>query len=355
VKDFLETQTQHDLFERLGRLVCAPPLQIRLSVVGSNEPIATLAAERAPFPMKIRQRGDFSLGTFDYPAGQLRLNGQIYFCRADPDKISYVISVCSGTVWERAISRMLHALYPAVAPVFLSQKELISLLHSAKAAFPGGRLRIIGHSRKKRLKTGTRRKFESSRTRTEKPLELVFKEAEEQNFWFESVSFDYHREGIETEDPEKGLPSATISKYGTFFCTFGFDRFRYAILPEMTEIAARKMEFFANRSRRTTEKHKARPISISFDSTAFRNADDNKNFIGILRKMPGTTCAILHGNPYVHLFLRDGFDNSGTDVWVLKDDQVLLIPQLRASEAALKRLVNYIFEEWREGQITSPM
>lgn len=355
MKDLLKIQTQHDLLERLGRLKCASPEQIRLSVVGSGEPIDTLIAKYAPFPMRIREMADYSVGVFDYQAGQLRLNGEVYFCRAGLDKITYIISVCSGTVWERSIARLLRSLYPAVAPVFLSQKELVSLLQSAKAIFPDARLRIIGHSRKKRLKTGTRRKFESSRTRTEKPLELVFKEAEEQNFWFESISFDYRRDGRETEDPNGGLPSATISKYGTFFCTSGFDRFRYAVLQDMAQMAARKMEFFANRSRRTTEQCKARPISISFDSAAFRNIDDNRNFIGILRKMPGTSCALLHGNPYVHLFLKDGADNSGTDVWVLKDDEVLLIPQLKASEAALKRLVNYIFEEWREGQMTNPM
>jgi hypothetical protein len=39
---------------------------------------------------------------------------------------------------------------------------------------------------------------------------------------------------------------------------------------------------------------------------------------------------------------------------VLKNDEILLVPQIKASEAALKKVVNYIFEEWREGSVSSP-
>jgi hypothetical protein len=45
---------------------------------------------------------------------------------------------------------------------------------------------------------------------------------------------------------------------------------------------------------------------------------------------------------------------SAADLWVLKNDEILLVPQIKASEAALKKVVNYIFEEWREGSVSSP-
>jgi hypothetical protein len=351
MKELLASQNQNELYEKLAALGCEKPLQIRVLVAGSHEPIAELISGRLPFPLAVQRKADFFQASFDYEAGQLRLNGDIFFCRARFEHISYAISVCSRTVWERSIMRLARVLYPALIPVYFSQGEMLDLLERAKTLFPNARLRISGHTRKKRLKSGTRRKYESSSTKTERPLEVVFKEAQEQNFWFQSVNFDYLGESREVEEHNNSLPSATISKYGAFFCTSDFDRFRYSILQEMAQIGERKVDFFSNRSRRFVERYQARPISITFEGPVFSSGEDNKHFIGLLRKMPGASCSVLHGNPYVHLFVKDRLDDSGAELWVLKEDEVLLIPQLKASEAALKRMVNYIFEEWREGRI----
>jgi hypothetical protein len=351
MRELLASQTEDELYRKLAALRCERPFQIRVLVGGSREPMAQLISRPLPFRLAVQRKVDFLQGSFDYGAGELRLSGEIFFCHAGFERISYVISVCSRTVWERAAVRLARALYPALIPVYFSQGEMLGLLEHAKTLFPDARLRISGHTRKKRLKVGTRRKYESSRTKTERPLEIVFREAQEQNFWFQSISFDYLREGRSEEEPDSGLPSATISKYGAFFCTSDFERFRYGILREMAQMAESKVDFFSNRSRRSVQRYEARPISITFEGPVFRTGDDNKHFVGLLRKMPGVSCSVLHGNPYVHLFVRDRLDDSGAELWVLKDDEVLLIPQLKASEAALKRMVNYIFEEWREGQV----
>lgn len=354
MREPLLARTQGELFDTLARLECEPPLQIRVLVAGSNEPVHSLVSKESPFPIRIHERGDFSVGAFDYQAGGLRFKGDVFFCGTRFERISYLVSVCSGIVWERSIMRLARSLYPSLVPVFFSQQEMLDLLQQAKQIFPATRLRIVGHTRKKRLKTGTRRKYETSRTRTEKSLETVFEEAEEQNFWFQSVGFEYTPERENnTVDFEGSLPSATLSKYGAFFCTSGFDRFLHGVLNQMVQIANRKMTFFSNRSRRSIEQFKARPITITFTSPAFRSVENNTRFSNIIRKMPRISCSVLHNNPYIHLSVVDTKDGSGTDLWVLKEDEIMLVPQLKASEAALKRLVNYIFEEWREGEVSS--
>lgn len=355
MKELLLAKTQSELYDKLARLEGEPQLQIRTLVVGSREPVHSLASRHSPFPLRLQEKRDFQVGSFNYQAGELRLKGDVFFCSTGFAPISYLIFIGSKTAWDRSVMRLARSLYPALVPIFFSQEEILGLLRRAASIFPGERLRVIGHTRRKRLKTGTRRKYESSRTRTEKSLELVFKEAEEQNFWFQSINFSYVREkeGEPVVDPDGAMPSASLSKYGTLFCTSHFDRFLYGMLHEMAHIADGKMTFFSNRSRRTVEKFEARPISITFGLPMFKSAADNKNFTNIIRKMPRISYSVLHSNPYVHLSVIDNTDGSGTDLWVLKEDEVLLIPQLKASEAALKRLVNYIFEEWREGQVTS--
>jgi len=354
MKDLLHCKTQAELFDKLAHLRCQPPLSIRVFVGGSKEPVQELARRCSPFPLRIRDMNDFSVGEFSYSAGELRLNGAVFFCPTPRTAITYLISVCSGIVWQRSVLRLAHSLYPKLVPVFFSQRELLNLLKQAKRILPDSELRIIGHTRKKRLKAGSRRKYESSRTRTEKPLEVVFTETEEQSYWFNSVSFEYLRsvQGIPQDDAT--LASATLSKYGTFFCTSHFDRFLHGTLNDMAAIAEEKMKFFSNRSRRLTPRFEPHPISITYDSPEFVSLTDSKNFVSIMRRMPRISCSVLHDNPYVHLSVVDSTDGSAADVWVLKNDEILLVPQLKASEAALKRFVNYIFEEWREGSVASP-
>jgi hypothetical protein len=354
MQDLLESKSQTELFDKLGRYKCQPPLQIRVAVVGSQENLPALAEKQSPFPLRVREIGDLNIGQFNYESGDIRLHGSMFFCSSPHKSISYLISVCSAIVWHRSILRFVNSLYSKLVPVFFSQHELFGLLKATRGIFPHSELTIIGHSRKQRLRIGSRRKYESSRTRTEKPLEGVFAEADEQNYWFSSVSVEITR----AANDDKRLPhlftSATLSKYGNFFCTSQFDRFLDGTIDKMGGIAEQKMKFFSNRSRRSTRAFEPRPISITYPSPEFMSQTDTNNFVSIMRKMSGASCSVLHDNPYIHLSVVDTNDGSAADLWVLKNDEILLVPQLRASEAALKRFVNYIFEEWREGSVTSP-
>jgi hypothetical protein len=353
VKALLRSNSQAQLFERLAQLRCEPPLQIRVLVVGSEESVHRLVREESPFPIRMREMNGFSAGEFAYNAGDVRLQGAVFICASRCQRVSYLISVCSSTVWQRSILRLAHSLYPKLISVFFSQAELLTLLKEAKKLLPDATVSIVGHSRRQRLKSRGRRKYESSRTFTEKSLEAVFAEAEEQNYWFRSVSFEYQRnEG--SVQAEEVLASATLSKYGALFCTSHFESFLYGSLNSMAHIAERKMEFFSNRSRRSSPSFEPKPISINYETAEFNSLTDTKNFVGILRHMPGVSCSVLHDNPYVHLSLVDSSDGSGAELWVFKNDEIVLVPQLKASEASLKKFVNYIFEEWREGSVTSP-
>lgn len=53
----------------------------------------------------------------------------------------------------------------------------------------------------------------------------------------------------------------------------------------------------------------------------------------------------------LHATLVDDVDLSSADVWVLSQSNILIVPQLRASTGALKRLVNHIFENFAEGKV----
>jgi hypothetical protein len=351
MQNLLESKNQRELFDALAQYKCDSSTQIRTIVAGSVAPMVEVAEKRSPFPLRVRRIGDFAVGQFNYTSGDLRLAGTMFFCSTAHKNIHYIICICSGTVWHRSILRFVKALYPKLVPVFLTQKELFGLLNDTKATIPDSEFRIVGHSRKQSLRLGRKRKYESSRTRTDKSLEDVFDEARDQGCWFSSVSFEFDRAKQPRSEP---LVSATLSKYGHFFCTSHFDHFLYGTLAKMAVIAEKKMEFFSNRSRRDLQSFKARPISITYTAPEFGSQSDSNDFVKVMRRMSGVSCSVLHNNPYVHLSVVDSTDGSAADVWVLKNDEILLVPQIKATEAALKKVVNYIFEEWREGSVSSP-
>ena len=74
--------------------------------------------------------------------------------------------------------------------------------------------------------------------------------------------------------------------------------------------------------------------------------------MAVLRKYPHSIHAVQHGNPYVHVQIADTFDGSAFEVWSLADDEMVIVPQLHSTEAAVERLVHYVYEEFREGTIT---
>lgn len=333
------------LHDALAQSVCEPPEQIRVLVLATDEDLGALVKRRAPFRIDIGERNGFQVAHFGVESGDAEFSGDIALCPTSIANIFYLVAVCSATEWDRVIMRLVKALGSRVFVPFFSQSELYKLLTDSEALFPGAQLRVKAHSRKQRLTSG-RRAFEVSRTRTDKTLETVFREAEDQNSWFQSVSFDYFVEGRAPAEV-----SAMISKYGVLACSAGFERFRLTVLNDMAGIARQKFQFFDNRSRMKTTDFEAKPITIRYGRSMFKLGEENTKFIAIMRKMPGASCSVVHGNPYMHLSILDGDDSSGSDLWVFQEDELLVVPQIRASASALKHLVNYIFEEWGEGEL----
>jgi hypothetical protein len=47
----------------------------------------------------------------------------------------------------------------------------------------------------------------------------------------------------------------------------------------------------------------------------------------------------------------DYFDGSAFDIWVLSSSQLVIVPQMKGTVPAIKRLVNHIFDSYAEGKI----
>jgi hypothetical protein len=111
------------------------------------------------------------------------------------------------------------------------------------------------------------------------------------------------------------------------------------------------VDFFGQRSRRERADLSARPLVIDFASEQIAEDNERQRFVQAMKRLNRASVSVLHGNPYVHLSVLDYYDGSVFDVWVLSGREITIVPQMKGTIAAIKRLIHHIFDSYAEGQL----
>ncbi len=356
LKRLYESESPEVLFSRLAVLGCPRRELIRSLIVTSQFRVSDLLPSLTEPGYKIsvlRREKRLCLLALEHRSGRTErktLKGSFFVVQLDLPYTYLLVAVSGWPFWSRALIPLIGRCHPKIVRVFLSQAELYGLFKNVRGMGDDVSIRIIKISSRRRLRIkGAKRRFETDVLWTYKPLETAFRQAAEENIWFKSVTFELVRQkGMDFQS--LGV-EASISKYGSVFSNSFFGGFlKTAIIP-MAELASEKMGFYMGRERKSAPELPPRPIVILFPTQLFRSVDDARRFILVMRKMKNASCTVLHGNPYVHVSLVDNLDGSSAHLWVLKPDEVTIIPQIKTSEGALKRIVNHVFEEWGEGNV----
>jgi hypothetical protein len=358
LRDLEDSGTPAALFSTLSGLHCAGRVLIRALVVTSQEPVAELFRSRnvPSYPLvSVRERNDISVFELSHKSGEggKVLRDSFYVLPLELPYAYLILTISGWPFWNRVLVPYVRKFYPKVVRLFLSQEELSRLLRNIRGSGDDTSVRILKISSCRRLAgKGSRRRFETDIRWTDRPLDTVFRQAAEENVWFKSVTFKLGRQVGASFDP-LGV-EASVSKYGSVFFNGSLQLFMRSTIMPMAEIASGKMKFFMGRDRRSIPDHSPRPVVIRFATEVFRSPEDSRRFVHAMGRMKQSSCSVFHGNPYVHLSLVDNLDGSSAQVWVLRPNEVTIVPQIKASAAALKRIVNHVFEEWSEGAITEP-
>lgn len=352
---FRNLQTWEGLIESLGDLRLEENELIQLVAIGSKRSIPEiLQSQPSPKGLQLLSSSK-ALSLFEYHRrfgrdNRHRVAGQFVIAHPTSEPIYIFLFIAEPRFWREGILPLTDSLYPKAARPFLTQSELHRLLKNVQKAIQPQRLRVLEFSSKKRLTATARKRFQSVREWTDAEFYAVFREAEESNVWFRSVSFD-----LVAEQDGHVVSTGThakLSKYGYFCCNSKFQLFEKTIIRELIQIAAERLKFFSNRDRLSTPGHAPSPLQINYEFDVFKSTEQTKRLVEAMQRFKHGTCTVLHANPYVHLSVVDNIDYSSADLWVLSQNQILLVPQIRASEVALKRIVNHIFENFREGKIS---
>src|SRR6185437_12973062 len=95
----------------------------------------------------------------------------------------------------------------------------------------------------------------------------------------------------------------------------------------------------------------AAPLCIQYAEPVFDRVQEVRRLVQVLSHYPHSMHAVKHGNPYAFVQLSDVYDGSAFDIWALSPTRITVVPKLKATEAAVSRLIQFIFERFREGRV----
>jgi hypothetical protein len=285
--------------------------------------------------------------------------GNVIVTRSTTKEIYYVMTDEETPFVKDVLRRFMNSYYPDISRAYISSDELRTLLAKLESA-TGAKVivdRITAYARipyeqkeytlnthaknlieeKKKLKRETIRKY------TDRPYKEAFDSAIMNDQWVDKVHFQ-----MKSED--RVVLECFISRSGVVRMSRSFFPFYQTLAPMINDIVERKFRLYSNRARSQTKPRPA-PLVIQFDHDIFADSALNKRFVESLRQMTFISISVYHSNPYLHLSLVDYLDGSSFELWVFSADKITIVPQLRASEASISRLMNHIFETFREGTI----
>jgi hypothetical protein len=245
---------------------------------------------------------------------------------------------------DKALMPFLGGLYPDVLLTFITNKRLKRLIEAFKTTGAYQDLIITRASQRLRWQEGSRAMPVVSWPNMS--LDEAFDWLQRNNGWFQRIEFL-----VMESDREVGTISVTrqgIVKANALLLR-AYKEFTLPVCKTIHE----NITLFSRRARLANPGLSTSPLVIEFDADQFNDVDENKRLIQAMRKMRTSSVSVLHGNPYLHLSLLDYFDGSAFDLWVLDDRRIVLVPQMKASVAAIKRLINHIFDDYAEGSLSS--
>ncbi|MGI0015975.1 MAG: hypothetical protein ACREBU_21350, partial [Nitrososphaera sp.] len=301
----------------------------------------------------------FKLANYFGKEKTLQPHGNVIAVRSMTKQIYYVMTDERTAFGKDVLQRFLNSYYPDISRAYISSTELETLLEhlenttlskiiadrtTAYARIPYEKREfMISESSKNLLEEKKQWKRETIRKYTSRPFREAFDSAKANDEWIDNVHFIM-------KDNEKVMLECFISRRGVIRISRSFYPFYQTLAPMINEIIERKFKLYSNRAR-SHEKPKPEPLVIQFDHDIFTDSTLNRRFVESIRRMTFISISVYHANPYLHLSLVDYLDGSAFELWVFSADKITIVPQLRASEASISRLMNHIFETFREGII----
>ena len=255
---------------------------------------------------------------------------------------------------NKVIVPFISKFHPIISRSFISTSYMYKILESFESIFGEEKIHVSRYSSRGWVKNGNMRKrIESEVKWTDKPFRDVFKEIAEGEEWLKSIDFFTIGKPAENAILSGGYLRNKFKIYrdSRFQVSTHYRMFFDRVIEGILNRASFYFQLFNMRERIREENFKPKPIVIQYDVDIFKDKSENRRLIEVLKTTSHTSVSVYHGNPYLHASYVDYQDGSSYDIWVLSNDRIIIVPQMRSTPAALEKLGEAIFTGFREGTI----
>ncbi len=267
-----------------------------------------------------------------------------------PSKLNSLFMIVSDaklSIFRRLIDRIIKYNYPFLSHVYLKDSEIKALFLSMNKQNNIKIIiyKILSYSRisetiqEKDLRW-TRREYDD-----------VFYDLQESNAWIKRIDFKASIEKIEKGSPKWiGLFEVAMGRDCYFKVRGDLNKFYEYMINVSRDMIARRLGYLQARSDSAGDT-RPKPIVIRFDNHIFKEKSANEKFIRKLEELKNISITRIHVNPYLHISLVDYNDGSSYAIWIVSENEINIIPQIRATVASMTKLLNHIYQKIQEGDI----
>jgi len=333
--------------------------EIRTLVLSSNynpfEVIESIVIKNFKYDRKELGKNIYSFRLYKKFRGRKKVRESrfIIFKHSNPN-IYILITHENYSVFQYDILSFINKFYPKIARTFIDSEYMKEIFHNLEKTIEEIKIRIMRLSTQSRITNQeARRPYETDIKWTDISFKEMFQKVEENDEWIKSIYFTFiSTEKIISEKFKDFLDiNCQIYRDGVFKCDRKFAFFYNTIINDIINKAINDLNLLNNRQRTKEEKFKPKPIVIEYKIDLFRDVSQNRRLIEVLQGIPYSTLSVSHSNPYLNCSFVDFKDGSSYDIWILSNNEITIIPQMRSTYASLERLSHHIFIGLREGLI----
>lgn len=297
----------------------------------------------------VRGSSEVTLYQLSYSAGPSktgpREHGNFYIYRHPINPSVYVaLTIERGKFVRAQLLRALRAMYPTVNMTFISHKKLHDILIAFRKEPGFSDIMVTRASHRSRISGESGEKVFPLVSWPQEHMDQVFQWVHDNNGWLNNLVFLSGRDS-------KPKVKVAFTRNGIVRTDGFLPVIIRAFVDPVAKVISDNLVMFSKRSRSENADLAVRPLAIHFSSDQFEKVEENANFIRAMRGLKTASVSVIHGNPYLHLSIIDYLDGSTFDLWVLRANELVIAPQLRGSYAAIKRLINHVFDTYAEGDI----
>jgi hypothetical protein len=274
---------------------------------------------------------------------------KVVCAKTENPSLYLAISDYKPALFKSLFLKLVNHNYPLLARIFVRNIELRKLFDSLRAK----NIETIIHRALYYPRYDDAKQVQDKTLKwTKLPYDRIFNLVGEQNGWIKKVTFKAYLESDQEGKLHRELKlEGSISGDLHFVIKGEFLSFRKYILDQMIDTVNTRVGYLKKRSDSASEKL-PEPLVIRFKEPIFKGEDWNEKFLEIMSEMKNVSLTRYHQNPFVHISLVDYQDGSSYGIWIIAEDEINIIPQIRASVASMNRLVNHVYERISEGEIT---